>query len=371
MARRFIPRMLLLIPAALLAASGCQDDGVRTYSVPKEGAARPAAPAPTRAPAAAVDALPTWDLPAGWQQREGSGMRYATVVMGEGDEAPEIRVTPLGIMAGDVLPNVNRWREQLSLGPIDESGLASVLTKIQVDGQEADLVRIVSDESTGEEALETLAAIVRTEDRAWFFMSMGPRAQIEPHEDAFREFVGSIRMQAPVNPHAMASTPAGEVTNPHATASSGETSETGSLQTGDGELAWTLPPGWSQVPNSSTMRIATFQVDDAEFTITKFPGSVGGLLANVNRWRGQLGLDPVTDLSNQEQEAVNVAGSPGMLLDLAPRNAAAADTRMFVTLVPRGDFTWFLKLTGRNELLEDEAAHYRSLIDSIELPEVN
>ena len=31
----------------------------------------------------------------------------------------------------------------------------------------------------------------------------------------------------------------------------------------------------------------------AEIAVTVFPGNVGGLTANVNRWRGQIGLAPL------------------------------------------------------------------------------
>jgi hypothetical protein len=31
----------------------------------------------------------------------------------------------------------------------------------------------------------------------------------------------------------------------------------------------------------------------AEVTVSAFPGDTGGLLANLNRWRGQIGLEPV------------------------------------------------------------------------------
>ena len=46
------------------------------------------------------------------------------------------------------------------------------------------------------------------------------------------------------------------------------------------------------------MRRATFLVkgadgQSAEIAVSVFPGDVGGLMANINRWRGQIGLGPV------------------------------------------------------------------------------
>ena len=54
-----------------------------------------------------------------------------------------------------------------------------------------------------------------------------------------------------------------------------------------GELQYTVPAGWRQLP-ASGIRKATLQVDDAELSVLVFPGDVGGELANINRWRSKL-----------------------------------------------------------------------------------
>jgi cysteinyl-tRNA synthetase len=40
---------------------------------------------------------------------------------------------------------------------------------------------------------------------------------------------------------------------------------------------------------------------EAEVAVTVFPGTVGGLTANVNRWRGQIGLPPASEADIQAQ----------------------------------------------------------------------
>ena len=55
------------------------------------------------------------------------------------------------------------------------------------------------------------------------------------------------------------------------------------------------PPHWQRQP-PAPMRKASFVVEEADgakvdISVTSFPGESGGLLANINRWRGQLGLD--------------------------------------------------------------------------------
>ncbi len=60
---------------------------------------------------------------------------------------------------------------------------------------------------------------------------------------------------------------------------------------------WATPEGWTRDAEPRPMRLATYMAPDAdgpvEVAISRFPGRVGGELANINRWRGQMGLPPV------------------------------------------------------------------------------
>lgn len=62
---------------------------------------------------------------------------------------------------------------------------------------------------------------------------------------------------------------------------------------------WVVPVGWTLVPGERPMRVATFEAPSeegpVEIAITQFPGRVGGELANINRWRGQMGLAAVDE----------------------------------------------------------------------------
>ena len=60
-------------------------------------------------------------------------------------------------------------------------------------------------------------------------------------------------------------------------------------------FTWDAPNSWNSVNNNS-FSLANYQIpyndDIADLSITKFPGDAGGVVANVNRWRGQLELEP-------------------------------------------------------------------------------
>ena len=98
---------------------------------------------------------PDWTLPAGWQQRDGSDIRYATLVIGAasaGDKPLEVSVTVLPKSGDDedyALVNINRWRGQLKLPPIDQEQLASESTTVELNGAKATVVNLLGTASAG------------------------------------------------------------------------------------------------------------------------------------------------------------------------------------------------------------------------------
>lgn len=75
-----------------------------------------------------------WELPSGWKVLPPSQFRYATIVL-DGEPSLEMSVTKLPFQPGvelsqQVLLNVNRWRDQLSLPPISEQELPNEVEKM-------------------------------------------------------------------------------------------------------------------------------------------------------------------------------------------------------------------------------------------------
>jgi hypothetical protein len=354
----------------LLALAGCQQNEVRSYSVPKEEVA-PAAQAV--APHGGASEIVTWTLPAGWEERPGSGLRFATLIVdgGSGETGVlELRVTPLALMARDPHSNVNRWREQIGLAPVPADALDSMMRTIEVDGRPVQLVSIESEAREATPAQQILAAILAGDERAWFFMIMDEAARVGPHQAAFEEFIRTVRLGRR-SPHGMP--PSMPPSVPPASAG-GMSEDAIAPPPADGEsVTWELPDGWRQQATSSRMRVATFTVErdggSAEITITRFPGDVGGTLPNVNRWRGQVGLAPIADLSEQETARIEIDGQPGGLIDLAgPTPSGSADDdapRMLVAQVRRPDMTWFFKISGPAGLLEAERDDFTHFVRSI------
>jgi hypothetical protein len=60
-------------------------------------------------------------------------------------------------------------------------------------------------------------------------------------------------------------------------------------------LTWSDPAGWTPQP-ATAMRVANFTLADSpesECYLTVLPGEAGGMLANLNRWRQQMSLEPM------------------------------------------------------------------------------
>lgn len=135
------------------------------------------------------------------------------------------------------------------------------------------------------------------------------------------------------------------------------------------DLTWDAPADWQAQPLSA-MRKGSFAVTDgrgatADLSITAFPGDVGGLLANVNRWRGQVQLPPIGE--SELATATTPLESRGLtfvVVDLA--NAAAPKTdRILGAIVPYDGATWFFKLRGPDALVEQQKAAFLAFLRTV------
>ena len=96
---------------------------------------------------------PTWTLPEGWTEQPGSGIRFATIKIQQPGKPLELSVTALPRPPGDegnyALSNLNRWRDQMGLGPIAQQQLPEHSPRIEVAGHPVYLVSIVGTLKSG------------------------------------------------------------------------------------------------------------------------------------------------------------------------------------------------------------------------------
>ena len=95
------------------------------------------------------------------------------------------------------------------------------------------------------------------------------------------------------------------------------------------KLKYTLPDGWKEKALTQ-LRVASFEVPDhgktADVSVIPLSGTGGGDLANVNRWRGQVGLSPLPETALQKlAEKVEVAGQAADLYDVTGTAPGSGD----------------------------------------------
>lgn len=136
------------------------------------------------------------------------------------------------------------------------------------------------------------------------------------------------------------------------------------LNTHSANPTWSAPADWREQPPSA-MRRATFVVSGpdgpADLAVTTFPGDVGGLLANVNRWRGQIGLPPTSeDALPQSVSTLDINGKTAHLIELTsqPNSTLAA-------IFSHDGNAWFFKLTGPAATVAANADAFNRFIHSI------
>jgi len=139
-----------------------------------------------------------------------------------------------------------------------------------------------------------------------------------------------------------------------------------SLPQGTARLAWKLPERWTQETGGGGMRYATLRAPvsgQVDVSVTVLPGDAGGELANVNRWRNQIGLPPVDDAElAKAREAVATGAGPFSLYDFA---SAAQGKRLVAGLGLVDGNSWFVKMTGEAAAVGQARPDFLRIVESL------
>jgi hypothetical protein len=338
------PHLLSALILILGLGLGCdRDDKVVVYTTPKQTSDSSATPSANPTPTIDTTNMPPvqaeiqWTVPQGWKELPGDGqMRYASFQVLPDHPDLQLSVIPLGAEAADLLPNINRWEGQVGLPSSSLTELPRVVKRVTVGDLNIDTVDLVGPE-TANPRQRMLAAILPHADKTWFFKLFGPADVIGSQSGNFDAFIKSIHFANGAPP------PAAQA---NASGAAGAT--------------WNIPAGWSQEPDKP-MRVASFKAGDAELIVTQFgKDNFGGALANINRWRGQAGLDQVSDENAASAQPVTVNNNPGKLYDFA-----GPTTRVHVEMIEVGDNVWFFKLVGPTAAVAQQQPAFDEFLKSV------
>lgn len=190
----FAAGMLALVAAAIittvLLVRGSSDQGAAPFAgqVPTAPATAPETPPTATTPPAAAPAAPiAWTLPAGWAPAPDKPMRLAVFTVAGGNGIAGECGVFLFPGGGDRLSNVNRWRGQVGLAPIDAIALErELVTDACAFGPFAWL-------AVRGERKAFLAAIVATPDGQCFVKLEGPPDHLDGMRAGFLTYCRSLR----------------------------------------------------------------------------------------------------------------------------------------------------------------------------------
>ncbi|MBA4148387.1 MAG: hypothetical protein H0X66_09755 [Verrucomicrobia bacterium] len=358
---KFLSSSNLFLCAGLLSAVviGCGKEEINVYTAPKDSAAPPAysaAESRTSPNNAAITAPPkphvTWKTPADWEDLAPTSMRVGNFSITEGEQKAEMAILPFPGSVGGELENVNRWRGEVALDPVTDKELeVEEVTIGPVTGKLYDLIG---------PKFSTVAAILEKDGTSWFFKMRGDKELVAKNKRVLVDFLKTIEFAAPEKQQAhIAIAPYAEE----------EDEDDNSGQ--DQGPKWQTPAHWKEGPPKQMVvknwDIAGADNKTANIAISSFPGEVGGVVQNVNRWRGQIGLPPMTE--NEIRDAIKVmetsdGQSEALYVDFTGKDRSGQPTRMISAIVPQGGDTWFYKILGDIAVIEREKTAFLKLVQT-------
>jgi hypothetical protein len=330
---RFAAPRFALAGLLALVLAGCKKPIVRVYLAPRDTPLADAQPgAPVQAPMPEL----TWALPVGWKETGPGQMSLATFTMEDAHGTATMSITPLPNLEGREEAIVNMWREAIELGPLTTEEVAKALVPTEIAGGKGFTIEVKGTRE-GKPAL-TVAALQHRGDRSWFFKLLGDEATVAAQKPAFFDFLKSLHFNEAVPE-------GGNLANSGNAASAPKTSSTPPSESGLPEFQWKIPDAWQKLP-AGQMQVAKFSVPErngakAEVSVSVFPSNTGGTLANVNRWRRQIGLGDVDEAGLQSCTS-GLDASPGAVLV----NLTNEQRQLLGAIVPREGKWWFYKLSG-------------------------
>lgn len=131
-------------------------------------------------------------------------------------------------------------------------------------------------------------------------------------------------------------------------------------------LDWDAPSNWKTIDPGTFAKVKYLISENLQLSISSFPGSAGGLLSNVNRWRQQLNLHPIkiTELANF-CSTLNTPFKPLTIVTLTDSNHANKGRILYVAIFDFNNEQWFIKVFGNRESFNYEYSKIVQFLKSI------
>ena len=243
---------------------------------------------------------PAWELPQGWTaQIDKKPLRYATIYPNDKARPPELTVSVLeGELAGSIPDNVNRWRNQMGLKAFQPIDLEMYIRPEVIHGKPAYIVDMI-----------------------------GP---------------GSRDKAAPIKP------PPGKAPPPR-----------------EPPFKYGTPKEWRAIPATHELYVLSFVAVEKEkkaaINVSLFPGDGGGVKDNANRWRKEVGLEPLDAAGAKALPEILIGTQKGTLIDADGPHGQ----RVIGAILLRERDALFVKMKGSSEFLKKQQPAFETFLKSI------
>ncbi|MGV3754462.1 MAG: hypothetical protein ACO1QS_03710 [Verrucomicrobiota bacterium] len=319
----------VLMSGSLLLAGCGEQETIKVYQAPKGNVAQAA-----------------YQVPAGWQEAAPNSVSVANfnISTPEGQKA-NVSIAPLPLLANRETEVVNMWRQQMGMGEVSGEEVSKLMQNVDVAGTKGKLFELTSKATGAEPAQQIITVMQHDTEKSWFYKISGDAELVVKEKANFLAFIKSVKLDQLTKPAKAAH--AHQMEAPERAPVAAAT-----------EFKWSVPDAWKEVAPGS-MVVAKFQMPPqkdatAEVTVSVFPSDTGGNLANINRWRGQLQLEPVDTAGLAKLVQPLDSAIPGSILVDMDNNG----DRMVGAIVPRGGQWYFYKLRGATAVVEAQKAAF-------------
>ncbi|HEX4415352.1 MAG TPA: hypothetical protein VH107_17090 [Lacipirellulaceae bacterium] len=300
------------------------------------------------------DGKPKWQLPCDWKEAPGNEVVMSKIILPSEGKPLEISVTALP-WRDDLLGNINRWRSQMHLPSITARQLGEDIEQTKAGDKPITLVDL----------------------RGHF----GSSGMSPPFAGAAAGKVGPGSSEPSNLPagHPPLDSNSSNLPPGHPDIGNNGTPPPSAPPTGPpmADVAtpkFTPPSDWRALP-AGGLRKAAFAVGDEQhralFTLISFPAVEGPMISdplqNVNRWRGEVGLEPVKpEELAKVTESIDVDGTSATYVPAIPDAAKSqANTAELAAMIKYGDQMWFLKLKGDRDVVVAQEAAFKNFLKSL------
>ncbi len=250
----------------------------------------------------------TFTEPKGWQKDDvpPGEMRFSNYRIGAKSKELEVTVTRLPASDQWLLVNVNRWQKQVNLPPATKMG-------------------------------ELKPGEVKEENGITWVDLTGLGAHLVSRmPDAVA--ANAKKFQLPI----VAKQPAAKKRVP---------------------FQYDVPPGWEKVDQPGQFAAERYAAGkDVQVTLTPVGG---GVAANINRWRKDIGLPPIGEAEIERSlQAIEVAGVKSAYADIDNRAGPAKENRTLGVIMPTN---WVIKMWGPRDQVGQQKNAFETFVKSFKL----